>query len=135
VHQSQTLALEGTKNSIRVNCLAPTAATRMTADVMPEQALARLTPEAVSPGLLALVSEDAPTRTILCAGAGSFDRSHVTLTRGVFVGTGEDAPERLASAMGAISDRAGETVPENAAAQGAIELANAAEALRRASGG
>jgi NAD(P)-dependent dehydrogenase (short-subunit alcohol dehydrogenase family) len=131
----QTLALEGAKNNIRVNCLAPTAATRMTADVMPEQALARLTPEAVSPGLLALVSEDAPTRTILCAGAGSFERSHVTLTRGVFIGTGEDAPERLASAMEAVSNRTDETVPENAAAQGAVELANAAEALRQAPGG
>src|SRR5262249_40884785 len=66
----QTLSLEGEKNNIRVNCLAPTAATQMTAGLMPEAALNALDPALVSPGLLALVGEDAPTRTILNAGAG-----------------------------------------------------------------
>jgi NAD(P)-dependent dehydrogenase (short-subunit alcohol dehydrogenase family) len=35
----QTLALEGEKYDIRVNCLAPSAATGMTAGVLPEEAL------------------------------------------------------------------------------------------------
>ena len=55
---------------------------------------ARLDPALVSPGLLALVGEDAPTRSILCAGAGHFARANVTLTEGVYVGAGEDAAER-----------------------------------------
>jgi NAD(P)-dependent dehydrogenase (short-subunit alcohol dehydrogenase family) len=72
----QTLALEGAKRDIRVNCLAPTAATAMTEGVLPPAALARLTPERVSPGLIALVGDDAPTRMILLAGAGSFEAAH-----------------------------------------------------------
>jgi NAD(P)-dependent dehydrogenase (short-subunit alcohol dehydrogenase family) len=72
----QTLSIEGAKNGIRVNCLAPTAATRMTKNLMPDSALELLRPEAVTPGLLALVAEDAPTRAILCAGAGAFERAH-----------------------------------------------------------
>jgi NAD(P)-dependent dehydrogenase (short-subunit alcohol dehydrogenase family) len=67
----QTLSIEGAKSDIRVNSLAPTAATRMTEDLMTEAVLAALKPEAVVPAMLVLVSTDAPTRTILCAGAGS----------------------------------------------------------------
>jgi NAD(P)-dependent dehydrogenase (short-subunit alcohol dehydrogenase family) len=121
----QTLAIEGAKNDIRVNALAPTAATRMTEDLMPEPVLALLRPETVSPGLLHLVSEDAPTRAILCAGAGSFERAHVTLTQGIFVGDGPDAPEQVAARFGEISDRTDEMVPESGAAQGARELTKA----------
>src|SRR5205085_10801920 len=64
----QTLSLEGAKHDIRVNCLAPTAATRMTENLMPPAMLRLLDAGAVTPGLLALVAEDAPTRAILCAG-------------------------------------------------------------------
>src|SRR5207342_3455413 len=84
----QTLALEGAKYDIRVNCLAPTAATRMTAGLMSEAVLKQLEPGSVTPGLLALVAEDAPTRAILCAGAGAFERAYVTLTEGIHVGLG-----------------------------------------------
>jgi NAD(P)-dependent dehydrogenase (short-subunit alcohol dehydrogenase family) len=47
----QTLAIEGAKDGIRVNCLAPTAATRMTEGLMPAEVLAALAPEAVSPAV------------------------------------------------------------------------------------
>ena len=91
----QTLALEGDKHNIRVNCLAPTAATGMTEGVLSPEQLARLDPALVSPALLPLVSDDAPTRAIVCAGAGHFARAHVTLTEGVFIGGGPDAGEQL----------------------------------------
>ncbi|KGF69607.1 3-hydroxyacyl-CoA dehydrogenase, partial [Hoeflea sp. BAL378] len=84
----QTLSLEGEKYGIRVNCLAPTAATQMTEGVLTPEVLAQLAPELVSPGLLALVGADAPTRAILCAGAGHFARANVTLTQGVYIGGG-----------------------------------------------
>ena len=113
----QTLAIEGAKDGIRVNCLAPTAATRMTEGLLQPQMLELLTPESVTPGLLLLVSEDAPTRTILCAGAGTFARAHVTLTHGVHIGSGADAAERVAAHFAEISSRAGETVPESGSAQ------------------
>ena len=66
----------------RVNCLAPTAATQMTQGLMPEAASAALQPEAVVPALPVLASADAPNRTILCAGAGTFEAAHITLTEG-----------------------------------------------------
>src|SRR3569623_19288 len=85
----QTLALEGAKANIRVNCLAPSAGTRMLEGLMPEDQLTALAPDAVSPAVLALVGEDAPTRMILCAGAGSFEQAHISLTHGVYLGTGD----------------------------------------------
>jgi NAD(P)-dependent dehydrogenase (short-subunit alcohol dehydrogenase family) len=124
----QTLSLEGAKNNIRVNCLAPTAATRMTEALMPESLLTLLRPEAVTPGLLALVAEDAPTRAILCAGAGAFERAHITLTQGVFVGLRDDAAEQVVQAWDELSDRADETVPESGLAQGTLETGKAARA-------
>src|SRR3546814_7296636 len=90
----QTLGIEGEKDNVRVNRLAPTAATAMTDGVLAADALAHLAPEAVSPGLLALVGDDAPTRAILCAGAGHFAAAHVTLTGGLYVGQGEGAAQR-----------------------------------------
>jgi NAD(P)-dependent dehydrogenase (short-subunit alcohol dehydrogenase family) len=126
----QTLSIEGAKNNIRVNCLAPTAATRMTENLMPEPVLRLLEAGAVTPGLLALVAEDAPTRAILCAGAGSFERAHVTLTQGVHIGHPDDAAERIAARFEEISDRQGETVPESGAAQGTLEIAKAMQAAR-----
>ena len=121
----QTLAIEGAKNNIRVNCLAPTAATRMTENLLPEAVLALLQPQAVTPGLLALVADDAPTRMILCAGAGAFERAHITLTEGVFIGLPDDAAEQVGAQFDAISERSGETVPEGGHAQGALETAKA----------
>ncbi|MGE5866237.1 MAG: SDR family NAD(P)-dependent oxidoreductase [Rhizobacter sp.] len=121
----QTLSIEGAKDNIRVNCLAPTAATAMTEGLMPAAVLEKLKPEAVSPGLLYLVSEDAPTRAILCAGAGSFERAYVTLTQGVHLGLAEDTPERVAEQFDAISARDDETVPESGSAQGRIEVGKA----------
>ena len=69
----QTLAIEGMKHDIRVNCLAPTAATRMTEALFPPDMLEAFGPEAVVPAMLVLAGEDAPTRTTLCAGAGTFE--------------------------------------------------------------
>ena len=125
----QTLSIEGAKNNIRVNCLAPTAATRMTENLLPETVLSLLQPEAVTPGLLALVADDAPTRAILCAGAGSFERAHITLTPGIFVGLPGDAAEQVAAQFDAISAREDETVPESGTAQGTIETGKALRAL------
>jgi NAD(P)-dependent dehydrogenase (short-subunit alcohol dehydrogenase family) len=125
----QTLSIEGAKDGIRVNCLAPTAATRMTEGLMPAAVLERLTPESVTPGLLYLVSDDAPTRVILCAGAGTFERAYVTMTGGLHIGSGADAAERVAADFEAISARDDtEIVPESGSAQGRNEVGKAMEA-------
>ena len=118
----QTLSIEGAKNDIRVNCLAPTAATRMTEGLMSEAVLAALKPEAVVPAMLVLTGQDAPTRTILCAGAGTFEAAHITLTQGVHIGMDGQAPERLAEQLAQVTQREGETVPQSGSAQGTNEV-------------
>ena len=87
-----TLAQEGAKYNIRINALAPTAATRMTEGLIPAEALALLTPETVTPAVLYMVSEDAPTRTIIAAGAGSFAVARIVeICRQVVATRGADA--------------------------------------------
>ena len=121
----QTLALEGQKNNIRVNCIAPTAATRMMEGLLAKELVAALHPEFVSPGVLALVAEDAPTRTILCAGGGSYEQAHITLTRGIHVGLSDDAGEQVAAQWSEIADSTGATVPQGSWEQGKRELEKA----------
>lgn len=124
----QTLALEGAKNNIHVNCLAPTAATRMTEDLMPPDILALLKPEAVVPAMLVLASREAPTRTVLCAGAGTYEAANITLTQGVHLGLDATTPERLLERLAEVRDREGETVPMSGSEQGTNEIAKAKSA-------
>ena len=124
----QTLSIEGEKYGIRVNCLAPTAATRMTEGLMPQAVLDALEPKAVSPAMLVMASEDAPNRTILCAGAGSFEAAHITLTQGVHLGTGPDVPERLAASLAQVCDGTGQLVPRAGSEQGTLEVGKAMKA-------
>ncbi|WP_341891529.1 SDR family NAD(P)-dependent oxidoreductase [Variovorax sp. YR752] len=119
----QTLSIEGAKNDIRVNCLAPTAATRMTEDLFPKEMLEAFRPEAVVPAMLVLAAQDAPNRTILCAGAGTFEAAHITLTQGAWLGIAADTPEQLAARLSEVTEREGEAVPQSGAAQGANEVA------------
>ena len=118
----QTLALEGKKYGIRVNCLAPTAATQMMEGILPAEQLAMLRPELVSPAVLALASEDAPSRAILCAGAGSFELAHVTLTEGLHLAGDAPSAEALLERWAELADRTGEIVPEQGFDQSRKEL-------------
>ena len=110
------LNLEGARDDIRVNTLSPTAATRMTEDLLPEAALALLRPETITPGVLYLVSPDAPSRTILGAGAGVFAQTRVYETTGHFI-EGEITPEAVAAAWDRISDIDGQVELQNAFSQ------------------
>ena len=107
---------------MRVNCLAPTAATLMTEDLISKEMLAAFAPEFVTPALLYLVSENAPTRTILNAGAGTFAATHLTLTQGLHLGLGPDTDSVLAARIATIVDRTGDVVPASGAVQGGNEL-------------
>jgi NAD(P)-dependent dehydrogenase (short-subunit alcohol dehydrogenase family) len=117
---ARTLALEGAKYNVRVNTIAPTAATRMTQDLFPPELLERFSPELVAPAALFLVSQEAPTGAILGAGAGVVQAAYVTLTRGVALD--EATPEAVAASWDAITDRTGEIVPQSGAEQAGVIL-------------
>lgn len=121
----QTLALEGAKHDIRVNCIAPTAATQMMEGILPDAQLAMLRPELVSPAVLALVSEAAPTRAIVCAGAGGFELANITLTQGIHLAGPLPSAEALLARWAQIADRNGELVPEQGFDQSRHELEKA----------
>lgn len=86
-----TLKIEGGKNNIRVNAISPVAATRMTDNLMPPEMLEKLGPEHVTPGVVYLASEDAPTGAILTAGAGVFALAQIVETEGAYLGTAVSA--------------------------------------------
>ena len=110
------LHLEGARDNIRVNTLAPTAATRMTEDLMPDEALALLQPETITPGVLYLVSQDAPSRTILAAGAGVFAQTRIYETEGQLI-TGDITPEAVRDQWSEITDADGQTEMADAFSQ------------------
>lgn len=98
------LHIEGMRDDIRVNTLAPTAKTRMTEDLLPADAADLLAPESITTGLLYLVSENAPSRVILGAGAGCFAQTRVYETDGITLLPDDNTPEAVAAAFGQISD-------------------------------
>jgi NAD(P)-dependent dehydrogenase (short-subunit alcohol dehydrogenase family) len=115
---TKTLYLEGAKNNIKVNTIAPIAATRMTEDIFPPESFKAFDPVNVVPAALYLVSEDAPTNVIMGAGAGFFHTAHVTMTPGIVLPASERTPEGVAAHFAQISNRAGETVPQSGGEQG-----------------
>ena len=124
-----TLVQEGAKHDIRVNALAPTAGTRMTEGLIPEAAFELLSPETVTPAVLYLVSEDAPNRTILCAGAGAYAVAKIVETDGAWLSPGDQTPEGIAANWAAISSPEGEKVPQAGFEQTIKFTAKAAEGL------
>jgi NAD(P)-dependent dehydrogenase (short-subunit alcohol dehydrogenase family) len=118
----KTLAIEGGKHGIQVNALAPTATTRMTEALFPEDVREAFRAEAVIPAMLVLSAESALTRTILCAGAGGFEAAYITLSRGIHLGLGDSVPEQLAARLAEVTERAGSCVPESGAEQGGNEM-------------
>ena len=103
-----TLKIEGQKNNIRVNAISPVAATRMTEGLMPPEVLEKLKPEYVTPGVVYLVSEDAPTGAILTAGAGAFALSRIFETEGVYLAEGGLSVEEVAANWEKINDTEGQ---------------------------
>jgi NAD(P)-dependent dehydrogenase (short-subunit alcohol dehydrogenase family) len=119
---ARTLHLEGIKHDIRVNTIAPTAATRMTQDIFPPDLLALFNPDNVVPAALYLVSQDAPSNMIVGAGAGVVQAAYVTLTPGYALPEGRRTVEEVAANWDRIASRDGEIVPKSGAEQAMLIL-------------
>lgn len=88
-----TLKLEGQKDNIHINALAPVAWTRMTENLMPAEMEDMLTPERVTPAVIFMCSEGAPTGKIICAGAGAYTSAAIVETKGVYLGENPSAED------------------------------------------
>ena len=129
VGMMNTLTLEGAKYNIRVNCLAPAASTRMLEGLIPEAVAPLLNPDAVAAGLVFLVSEDAPTKTILSAGGGSFAVARIYETNGVSLLPDEVTPEGVAEHWNEIAEVEGQQALEMGGLQTQKFLTQAATKL------
>jgi NAD(P)-dependent dehydrogenase (short-subunit alcohol dehydrogenase family) len=113
-----TLVLEGAKNNVYVNALAPTAGTRMTEDLMPEEIVKAFAPEAVTAGMLTLCDDDAPTRFILCAGAGGYSSAGMFETEGCFIPKASQNPETVRGQWAELTAQDGQAALASGAKQG-----------------
>src|ERR1700746_3018049 len=108
------LAEEGRKNNIRVNTISPTAATRMTEEVLPPEPLKLMRPEAITPAAENRLSEARPPRTIMGAGAGSFAVIKIMETEGINLPPSDWTPEAIAAHFSEIGDMSTAKALENA---------------------
>ena len=124
-----TLKLEGQKDNIHINALAPVAWTRMTENLMPAEMEDMLTPERVTPAVVFMCSDEAPTGKIICAGAGAYTSAAIVETRGMYLGENPTA-EDVAANWDTIS-----TVDDNAKAlfQGGEQTGRMFELIQAAS--
>jgi NAD(P)-dependent dehydrogenase (short-subunit alcohol dehydrogenase family) len=107
-----TLHLEGAKNNIHVNCLAPVAGTAMTEGLLPKPVFDLLPPDSVSHGVVFLCSEQAPSRTVLAAGGGSFAVYKGFETAGIALTGDRLSAEGIAESWSKINDESGMRQPQ-----------------------
>ena len=100
-----SMKIEGAKNNIHTNSIAPVAATSMTENLMPEEVLEKLGPELVTPAAIFLVSEEAPNGVILQAQGGQYSLAAVVENSGVNLGV-DATVDDVASSYEAIVDMA-----------------------------
>ena len=106
VGMMNSLKIEGAKYNIHTNTISPVAATRMTEDLMPEEALAKIGPALVTPAVMFLCGEDAPNGVILQAQGGNYGTAAIVEHLDVELGDQASA-EDIADHFEEITDLAG----------------------------
>jgi len=112
---TQTLAKEGQKNNIFVNCVVPIARSKMTETVLPAEVLALLDPAHIAP-IVTLLAHESSTHTGECfeVGGGWFSKIRIQRSAGRFIPS--DTAEALATQMSSVTDFSkGSTFPTSAA--------------------
>ena len=107
VGMMNVLKLEGAKYNIKVNTIAPNAASRLTEDVLPPEMFEKMKPEYVTPILVYLCSEQCEeSGAIYNAGVGIFNRVQLMNGDPVVVGDGNSIPtaEEVFAEMGRINN-------------------------------
>ena len=88
-----TLKLEGGKYNIKVNTVAPLAATRLTSDILPSDLQGKMKPEFIAPMVIFLCSEECPdSGRIYNAGMGFYNRAAIVTGPGTLVENGRTFP-------------------------------------------
>lgn len=124
-----TLVHESSKNNITINAIAPTAATRMTEGLVPQEIFDLMTPESVTPAALYLVSDDAPNKTIVSAGVGGYALIKIVETEGIWLAPEEQTPEAIAANWDQLVAPEGEQAHWQGDAQPMRFLAKAQQAM------
>jgi hypothetical protein len=101
-----SLKVEGAKNNVFTNAIAPVAATRMTENLMPAEALKRFGPELITPAVMYLCSDNAPNGVVMQAAGGRYSIACIVENAGVDLGTDATA-EDIAENYAKISDLTG----------------------------
>ena len=114
---TRTLAIEGARKGITANAIAPLARSRMTEGLMPDELLARLDPDWVSPLVCWLASDSCTDTGHVYSVAGGY-YARVAIIEGPGVAFDHPpTPDDLAAARDRMVDVAGGTEPQSLADQ------------------
>jgi len=117
---TRVLAVEGAKNNIKVNAIAPVAKTRMTEELL-GAAADKLAPELVTPVVTFLAHEDCPVSgQVFSVGGGRVAHVFIAETQGYHAADLD--PEQVRDHWGTITDPTGYGVPNNLAEETAMFL-------------
>ncbi len=120
VGMMNTLKQEGAKYNIKANTIAPLAASRLTADIMPPPILEKMKPELVSPMVVYLCSEECQeSGSVFTAGGGYFGRAALVEGKGTYIDSdGPATLEQIRDNLEKIRDMSGAEEFANANAEG-----------------
>lgn len=125
---TRTLAIEGAKNNIKINVVAPHAETAMTLTVFREEDKNLYPPKLVAPLLIFLASDDVPvTGELFEAGGGWIGTTRWQRAKGVVSKDDPTTPEFIAEHIGEITDFTTGTANPKSTTESSMAILSAVE--------